>query len=68
MVAVYDHETTVYAPQADPRELLNELTARLERGLDIIDKHKHAGLPVDHLEEHWISLLKDYELAFANEF
>jgi hypothetical protein len=67
MVAVYDHEITIHAPQADPRELLNELTERLERGLHIIDKHKDAGLPVDHLEEHWISLLKDYELAFANK-
>lgn len=61
MVAMYDVEVHFEPIALDPLAQLAELQTRLVRGYEMIDEHCQAGLPVERLEEHWLSLLADYE-------
>jgi hypothetical protein len=67
MVAVYEYDVVVHTQQAEPLTLVDELAMRLERGLDMIEARKANGQSIERHEEHWITLLKDYELAFDNQ-
>lgn len=64
MVAIQEVDISLGAAVSTPQSQLAELESRLARGYDMIDDHNAAGLPVARLEEHWLSLLAEYELLF----
>lgn len=49
---------------AAPRTRLQDLEARLHHGDTIIRKLEAENKPVDHLVNHWLDLLREYEIEF----
>lgn len=49
------------------RTRLEELEERLHHGDLMIRQFEAENKPVDHLEKHWIELLREYEIEFRAE-
>jgi hypothetical protein len=45
---------------------VQQLEARLHRGWKIIETRESQGKPVDHLIDHFLGLLRDYETAYRH--
>jgi hypothetical protein len=43
---------------------VQKLEARLHRGWTMIEEREAAGKPTDHLIEHFLELLHEYEAAY----
>lgn len=56
----FEFEGALYGLEARVREL----ERRLERGWSIIEAEEAKGAPTDHLMNHFLNLLAEYEEAF----
>ena len=52
---------------AENRTYVQELEVRLHHGDQLIRQLEAEQQPVDHLVEHWLKLLREYEDAFRAE-
>lgn len=52
---------------AENRSYVQELEARLHHGDQLIRQLEAQKQPVDHLVQHWLTLLREYEEAFRAE-
>ena len=64
MTTMVEYDTAVQMPPKTSQGVLADLALRLERGLAIIEQRASAGQSVSKLEEHWISLLQEYERVY----
>lgn len=64
MTASFEYDTSLQFPPDATQVVLADLALRLDRGLAIIEQRASAGQSVSRLEEHWISLLQEYERVF----
>ena len=52
---------------SESRTYVQELEARLHHGDQLIRKLEAEQKPVEHLVQHWLMLLREYEAAFRAE-
>lgn len=64
MVASLETNIVEHLPAEPVADRLIDLEQRLGRGMEIIDERIIDGLPVDRYEEHWFSLLAEYERLY----
>lgn len=67
MVALDQPDVGTEPVFVEPDASIAKLEARLERGLAVIAERDAAGLPVERLEEYWITLLHTYERHFDSQ-
>ena len=61
MIALHQSDVEAESVIFEPDVSIPDLEARLERGLSVIADRQAAGLPIERLEEYWITLLQTYE-------
>jgi hypothetical protein len=61
MEVTFEPDTMLATQALDVHAQLSDLEGRLSRGLAIIEDRRRTGAPYERHEDHWLSLLKEYE-------